>query len=197
MRYATILLLLLQDGVVNGAIYALIALSLVLVFTVTRVRRGCAVPRHNRPGRRGRRGRGAAARCPAGCRPPGSILLLLLQDGVVNGAIYALIALSLVLVFTVTRVILIPRRAQEPAPVEGVPSLGTIGQEGEAAEAEEQRHDLRADRPVAGPGLHRHAGHPDPAGRVRRLWGADAGEPGGRHPRGVHGMGSWASWGMP
>ncbi len=32
---ATILLLLLQDGVVNGAIYALIALSLVLVFTVT------------------------------------------------------------------------------------------------------------------------------------------------------------------
>ncbi|GJD48762.1 hypothetical protein OPKNFCMD_1487 [Methylobacterium crusticola] len=38
-----------------------------------------------------------------------TILLLLLQDGVVNGAIYALIALSLVLVFTVTRVILIPQ----------------------------------------------------------------------------------------
>ena len=37
------------------------------------------------------------------------ILLLLAQDGVVNGAIYALIALSLVLVFAVTRVILIPQ----------------------------------------------------------------------------------------
>ena len=36
------------------------------------------------------------------------IALILLQDGVVNGAIYALLALSLVLVFTVTRVILIP-----------------------------------------------------------------------------------------
>ena len=38
-----------------------------------------------------------------------TILLLLVQDGVVNGAIYALIALSLVLVFAVTRVILIPQ----------------------------------------------------------------------------------------
>ena len=37
-----------------------------------------------------------------------SILLILLQDGVVNGAIYALLALSLVLAFTVTRVIFIP-----------------------------------------------------------------------------------------
>ena len=37
------------------------------------------------------------------------ILLILLQDGVVNGAVYALLALSLVLVFTVTRVILIPQ----------------------------------------------------------------------------------------
>ena len=37
------------------------------------------------------------------------ILLILLQDGVVNGAIYALLALSLVLVFAVTRVILIPQ----------------------------------------------------------------------------------------
>ena len=37
------------------------------------------------------------------------ILLILLQDGLVNGAIYALLALSLVLVFTVTRVILIPQ----------------------------------------------------------------------------------------
>jgi branched-chain amino acid transport system permease protein len=35
-------------------------------------------------------------------------LLILLQDGVVNGAIYALLALSLVLVFAVTRVIFIP-----------------------------------------------------------------------------------------
>jgi len=37
------------------------------------------------------------------------IALILLQDGVVNGAVYALLALSLVLVFTVTRVILIPQ----------------------------------------------------------------------------------------
>ncbi len=37
------------------------------------------------------------------------ILLILLQDGVINGAIYALLALSLVLVFAVTRVILIPQ----------------------------------------------------------------------------------------
>ena len=34
-----------------------------------------------------------------------SILLILVQDGIVNGAIYALLALSLVLVFAVTRVI--------------------------------------------------------------------------------------------
>ena len=34
---STILAILLQDGVVNGAIYALLALSLVLVFAVTRV----------------------------------------------------------------------------------------------------------------------------------------------------------------
>src|ERR1700761_7240790 len=33
----------------------------------------------------------------------------LLQDGLSNGAIYGLLALSLVLVFTVTRVILIPQ----------------------------------------------------------------------------------------
>jgi len=38
-----------------------------------------------------------------------SILLILIQDGMVNGAIYALLALSLVLVFAVTRVILIPQ----------------------------------------------------------------------------------------
>ena len=38
-----------------------------------------------------------------------TILLILAQDGVVNGAVYALLALSLVLVFTVTRIILIPQ----------------------------------------------------------------------------------------
>jgi branched-chain amino acid transport system permease protein len=38
-----------------------------------------------------------------------SILLFLLQDGVTNGAIYALLGLALVLVFAVTRVILIPQ----------------------------------------------------------------------------------------
>ena len=37
------------------------------------------------------------------------IALILLQDGIVNGAVYALLALSLVLVFSVTRVILIPQ----------------------------------------------------------------------------------------
>jgi len=39
----------------------------------------------------------------------GQIALFLLQDGVVNGAVYALLALSLVLVFAVTRVILVPQ----------------------------------------------------------------------------------------
>jgi branched-chain amino acid transport system permease protein len=38
-----------------------------------------------------------------------TIFLILVQDGVVNGAIYALLALSLVLVFAVTRIILIPQ----------------------------------------------------------------------------------------
>ena len=37
------------------------------------------------------------------------IALLLAQDGIVNGAIYALLALALVLVFAVTRVIFIPQ----------------------------------------------------------------------------------------
>lgn len=37
------------------------------------------------------------------------IALLLAQDGVVNGAIYALLALALVLVFSVTRVIFVPQ----------------------------------------------------------------------------------------
>ncbi|MCK9988735.1 MAG: hypothetical protein AzoDbin1_05207, partial [Azoarcus sp.] len=37
------------------------------------------------------------------------IALLLAQDGITNGAIYALLALALVLVFAVTRVIFIPQ----------------------------------------------------------------------------------------
>ena len=37
------------------------------------------------------------------------IALLLGQDGIVNGAVYALLALALVLVFAVTRVIFIPQ----------------------------------------------------------------------------------------
>jgi len=37
-----------------------------------------------------------------------SIALLLAQDGITNGAIYALLALALVLVFTVTRIIFVP-----------------------------------------------------------------------------------------
>ena len=36
------------------------------------------------------------------------IFLVLLQDGIVNGAIYALLALGLVLVFTVTRIVFVP-----------------------------------------------------------------------------------------
>ena len=38
-----------------------------------------------------------------------TIVLILLQDGVLNGAIYALLGLALVLVFVVTRVIFIPQ----------------------------------------------------------------------------------------
>src|SRR6188508_850648 len=38
-----------------------------------------------------------------------TIMLFLLQDGITNGAIYALLALALVLVFAVTRVILVPQ----------------------------------------------------------------------------------------
>ncbi|MBN9401322.1 MAG: branched-chain amino acid ABC transporter permease, partial [Burkholderiales bacterium] len=38
-----------------------------------------------------------------------TIALILLQDGILNGAIYALLGLALVLVFVVTRVILIPQ----------------------------------------------------------------------------------------
>ncbi len=39
----------------------------------------------------------------------GTILLFLLQDGITNGAIYALLGIALVLVFAVTRVIFIPQ----------------------------------------------------------------------------------------
>jgi branched-chain amino acid transport system permease protein len=39
----------------------------------------------------------------------GDIALILAQDGVVNGAIYALVALALVLVYAVTRVIFVPQ----------------------------------------------------------------------------------------
>lgn len=39
----------------------------------------------------------------------GQIALLLLQDGIVNGAVYALLALAIVLVFAVTRVLFIPQ----------------------------------------------------------------------------------------
>src|SRR3979411_3014411 len=38
-----------------------------------------------------------------------SIAALLAQDGVTNGAIYALLALALVLVFAVTRVVFVPQ----------------------------------------------------------------------------------------
>lgn len=37
------------------------------------------------------------------------IVLFLVQDGITNGAIYALLGLALVLAFTVTRVIFIPQ----------------------------------------------------------------------------------------
>jgi len=43
-----------------------------------------------------------------------SIFALLTQDGITNGAIYALLALALVLVFTVTRVIWIPSASSSP-----------------------------------------------------------------------------------
>src|SRR5436190_5345200 len=38
-----------------------------------------------------------------------TIMLFLIQDGITNGAIYALLGLALVLVFSVTRVIFIPQ----------------------------------------------------------------------------------------
>jgi branched-chain amino acid transport system permease protein len=39
----------------------------------------------------------------------GTIFLFLLQDGIINGAVYALVAIATVLVFAVTRVILVPQ----------------------------------------------------------------------------------------
>ena len=47
----------------------------------------------------------AKARRARGKRLNTTILLFLLQDGITNGAIYALLGLALVLVFAVTRVI--------------------------------------------------------------------------------------------
>lgn len=38
-----------------------------------------------------------------------TIVLFLLQDGVTNGAIYALLGFALLIVFSVTRIILIPQ----------------------------------------------------------------------------------------
>jgi branched-chain amino acid transport system permease protein len=38
-----------------------------------------------------------------------TIALFLLQDGIINGAIYALLGVTLVLVFAVTRVIFVPQ----------------------------------------------------------------------------------------
>jgi branched-chain amino acid transport system permease protein len=51
----------------------------------------------------------ANARALGGPNLDTAIFLYLLQDGVTNGAIYALLGLALVLVFAVTRVILIPQ----------------------------------------------------------------------------------------
>ncbi|MFE1600358.1 branched-chain amino acid ABC transporter permease [Methylobacterium sp. ID0610] len=85
-----------------------------------------------------------------------TILLLLLQDGVVNGVIYALIALSLVLVFTVTRVILIPQgefvaygaltlASLEAGTLPGtVPLLLALGAAACVADLAESRHALSA-----------------------------------------------------
>ena len=38
-----------------------------------------------------------------------TIFLFLVQDGIINGAVYALVAIALVLVFAVTRVIFVPQ----------------------------------------------------------------------------------------
>ena len=44
------------------------------------------------------------------------IILLLGQDGLTSGAIYALLALSIVLVFSITRVLLVPQGARRRSP---------------------------------------------------------------------------------
>src|ERR1700759_5615442 len=46
---------------------------------------------------------------PRGTRVDTTIFLFLLQDGIINGAVYALVAIATVLVFAVTREILVPQ----------------------------------------------------------------------------------------
>src|SRR5262245_47835430 len=60
-------------------------------------------------GRLGGRLQGPAGRPRGSVRLNTTIMLFLIQDGITNGAIYALLGLALVLVFAVTRVILIPQ----------------------------------------------------------------------------------------
>src|ERR1700710_248693 len=55
------------------------------------------------------RARVAGGSMQEGKRLNTTIMLFLVQDGITNGAIYALLGLALVLVFAVTRVILIPQ----------------------------------------------------------------------------------------
>jgi len=90
-----------------------------------------------------------------------SIFLILLQDGVINGAIYALLGLSLVLVFTVTRVIFIPQgefvsfgaltlalleRGQTPATIWLLLALGVVSA---VAQVWQGRRTLSARRALA------------------------------------------------
>jgi branched-chain amino acid transport system permease protein len=65
----------------------------------------------NRRNGNGRGAQTATRRRREGERPAlnTTIMLFLIQDGITNGAIYALLGLALVLVFAVTRVILIPQ----------------------------------------------------------------------------------------
>ena len=42
------------------------------------------------------------------------IAILLLQDGLTNGAVYALLGIAIVLVFAVTRVIFVPKVTNSP-----------------------------------------------------------------------------------
>ncbi len=52
---------------------------------------------------------GRASRSDGGYTVNAQIALILGQDGVANGAVYALLALCILLVFSVTRVLLIPQ----------------------------------------------------------------------------------------